>query len=66
MDERVVADASYVTGFLLRSGNLYLSLMADAGIYAWGPATRPAASGVSFDTTPNPTLEDAIRKATPD
>ncbi len=41
MDERVVADAQHVTGFLLRDGNLYLSLMADAGIYAWAPATGP-------------------------
>ena len=66
MDERVVADAQHVAGFLLRDGNLYLSLMADAGIYAWGPASASAASGVSFDRTPDPALEDAIRAATPD
>ncbi len=37
MDERIARDAGYVRGFLLKDGNLYLSLMADAGIYAWEP-----------------------------
>ncbi|MGR8950515.1 MAG: META domain-containing protein [Gammaproteobacteria bacterium] len=52
LDERIVADAMHVTGFLLRDGNLYLSLMADAGIYAWGPATAPTAGEVTFDRAP--------------
>lgn len=66
MDERIVADTAHVTGFLLSDGNLYLSLMADAGIYAWEPASAPAAGDVMFDRTPNPALEDAIREAAPD
>jgi heat shock protein HslJ len=37
MGERVSADAAYVRGYLLRDGRLYLSLMADAGIYVWEP-----------------------------
>ncbi|MGD8678088.1 MAG: SH3 domain-containing protein [Chromatiales bacterium] len=37
MDERITKDAGYVRGYLLKDGNLYLSLMADAGIYAWEP-----------------------------
>jgi heat shock protein HslJ len=37
LDERIVRDAQYVRGFLLRDGRIYLSLMADAGIYAWEP-----------------------------
>jgi heat shock protein HslJ len=37
MDERVARDAQYVRSFLLRDGRLYLSLMADGGIYAWEP-----------------------------
>jgi heat shock protein HslJ len=37
MDERIAKDADYVRSFLLNDGNLYLSLMADAGIYAWEP-----------------------------
>jgi heat shock protein HslJ len=65
MDEQVVADAGYVRGFLLRDGNLYLSLMADAGIYAWGPASARTAGDVTFDRTPNPALRDAIREPTP-
>lgn len=41
MGERVAADAEYVRGYLLRDGRLYLSLMADAGIYVWEPVARP-------------------------
>lgn len=37
LDEQIARDAEYVRGYLLRDGNLYLSLMADAGIYAWAP-----------------------------
>ena len=37
LDERIVKDAGFVRGFLLREGRLYLSLMADGGIYAWEP-----------------------------
>lgn len=39
MDERIAADAEYVRSYLLRGDRLYLSLMADAGIYAWEPIT---------------------------
>jgi heat shock protein HslJ len=42
MDERIAADSRYVRGYLLKDGRLHLSLMADAGIYAWEP--DPAAS----------------------
>ena len=35
LGERIVRDAQFVRGYLLRDGRLYLSLMADAGIYAW-------------------------------
>ena len=38
LDERIVRDAEFVRGYLLRDGRLYLSLMADAGIYTWEPA----------------------------
>jgi hypothetical protein len=37
MDEMIVAQAGFVRGYLLKDGNLYLSLMADAGIFAWAP-----------------------------
>ena len=35
LDERIVRDAQFVRGYMLRDGRLYLSLMADAGIYSW-------------------------------
>lgn len=35
LDEQIARDAEFVRGYLLRDGRLYLSLMADAGIYAW-------------------------------
>ena len=37
MDQRIAADADFVRGFLLRDGRLYLSLVADTGIYEWEP-----------------------------
>ncbi len=41
MGERIAADAAHIRSYLLRDGRLYLSLMADAGIYSWEP--EPAA-----------------------
>lgn len=38
LDERIARDAEYVRSYLFKDGRLYLSLMADAGIYAWEPA----------------------------
>jgi len=37
LDEQIAGQAEYIRGFLLRDGRLYLSLMADAGIYVWEP-----------------------------
>ena len=37
LDERVVRDMAHVRGYLLKEGKLYLSLMADGGIYEWAP-----------------------------
>ena len=39
LDERILAQAKFFRGYLLREGRLYLSLMADGGIYAWVPDT---------------------------
>jgi heat shock protein HslJ len=47
LDERIVRDLAYVRGYLLRDGKLYLSLMADGGIYEWRP--RAAAAPVLGD-----------------
>jgi heat shock protein HslJ len=37
LDELIVRQAEYIRGYLLREGKLYLSLMADGGIFAWEP-----------------------------
>jgi heat shock protein HslJ len=62
LDELFTAQSQYVRGYLLRDGNLYLSLMADGGIFAW----EPIEESVAFETTPDPELEAAILAASPD
>ncbi|HEY6133657.1 MAG TPA: META domain-containing protein [Rubrivivax sp.] len=37
LDEKLLRDMAFVRGYLLRDGQLHLSLMADAGIYSWRP-----------------------------
>lgn len=37
MDESIAAQSRYIRGYLLKKGRLYLSLMADGGIYVWEP-----------------------------
>jgi len=47
MDESIAVQSSYIRGYLLKGGRLYLSLMADGGIYAWEPdTTSPSSSRV--------------------
>jgi heat shock protein HslJ len=36
-DERLARDLAHVRGYLLKDGNLYMSLMADGGVYEWRP-----------------------------
>lgn len=40
LDTRVARDLGFVRSYLLKDGHLYLSLMADGGIYEWRPV-RP-------------------------
>lgn len=61
LDELVVGQAGYVRGYLLREGRLYLSLMADGGIFAW----EPLEESVPFATEPDAALEAAILRASP-
>jgi len=35
MDERIARDSAFVRSYIIDGDRLYLSLMADAGIYAW-------------------------------
>lgn len=58
LDEKIVSDAKYVRGYLLRDNRLYLSLYADGGIYAWEPISE-----VRFSNEPNEAIEDAILQA---
>jgi heat shock protein HslJ len=61
LDEKIVADANYVRGYLLRDRRLYLSLFADGGIYAWEPNSE-----VRFSNEPNTAIEEAVLRAAPD
>ncbi len=44
MDESFAAQAQYIRSYLLKDGRLYLSLMADGGIYAWEPLKEDTAA----------------------
>lgn len=44
MDESIARQSQYIRGYLLKDGRLYLSLMADGGIYAWEPDTGSAST----------------------
>jgi heat shock protein HslJ len=46
LDERLARDLAHVRSFLLKDSKLYLSLMADGGIYEWqpAPAAKPEAA----------------------
>ena len=39
LDESIAAQAEFIRSYLLKNGRLYLSLMADGGIYVWEPDT---------------------------
>ncbi len=41
LDERVARDLGHVRSYLFKDGKLFLSLMADGGIYEWQPAPSP-------------------------
>ena len=60
MDEMITTQAQYVRSYLLKDGRLYLSLMADGGIFAWEPDT-----GEAVRATPDPVIEAAILRAFP-
>jgi len=60
MDASIAAQAGFIRSYLLKDGRLYLSLMADGGIFVWEPQTE-----MPFETAPDKGLEAAILKASP-
>ncbi len=44
LDERIARDMAQVRSYLLKDGKLYLSLLADGGIYEWAPVREAAAA----------------------
>lgn len=49
LDERVARDLPFVRSYLLRDGKLYLTLMADGGIYEWAPIRASETANTSAD-----------------
>ncbi|MCF8382323.1 MAG: META domain-containing protein [Chlorobium sp.] len=61
MDGMILKDAGYIRAYVLKEGRIYLSLMADGGIYVWEPL-----SGVPSAMRPDAAIESVILNATPD
>ena len=61
LDEEITKQAQFVRGYMLKDGRLFLSLMADGGILAWEPLPK-----ATFETKPDPQVEAALLKASPD
>lgn len=61
MDEQILSQSQFIRSYLLKDERLYLSLMADGGIYAWEPYSEYA-----FHAEPNPEIESAILRGSPD
>lgn len=51
MDRNIMAHAKFVRSYLMKDGRLYLTLMADGGIYAWEPDTETSPA-VSVPSSP--------------
>ncbi|MBP0049273.1 META domain-containing protein [Marinobacterium sp. AK62] len=39
LEKQILSQAGFIRSYLLKEGRLYMSLMADGGIYAWAPNT---------------------------
>ncbi len=64
LDEKIAADTAFIRSYILEDDKLYLSLMADAGIYVW--QRYDSSIGVLFQAEPDPAIEAAILDAFPD
>jgi heat shock protein HslJ len=60
LDKQISSQAQYIRSYLLKDGRLYLSLMADGGIYVWETQSEEP-----FETKPDPDLEAAILRVEP-
>jgi len=61
MDGLILKNAGYIRSYVLKDGRLYLSLMADGGIYVWEPL-----SGTPSAMRPDAAIESAILRTAPD
>jgi len=61
LDELVASQAQWVRGYLLKDGKLYLSLMADGGIFTWEPLVE-----APYLAKADAAIETAILQAAPD
>jgi para-nitrobenzyl esterase len=41
MSDRLFGDFQYVRSYIMKDGHLFISLMADGGIYEFEPTTTP-------------------------
>jgi heat shock protein HslJ len=49
--DRFVKDMGFVRSYVMKDGHLFLSLMADGGIYEFEPLTKPGASNRPLEAT---------------
>ena len=62
LHDRIVKDMGYVRSYVMKDGHLFLSLMADGGIYDFEPLPKtgaPAVSGGSQATSSSPSFDCA-------
>jgi heat shock protein HslJ len=62
LGERLAADLPNLRGFMVRDGQLALSLMADAGIWLWAPIASDAVADAAAASTGG-ALENEVRAA---
>jgi heat shock protein HslJ len=62
LDEKIAADSEFIRSYVVEGDKLYLSLMADGGIYVW----QQYDASTLFKAEPNQAIEAAILEASPD
>jgi heat shock protein HslJ len=59
MDEDILMHSEYIRSYLLKDGKLYLSLMADGGIYVWEP--KPNTNDLNISSNNMQTSDTIIK-----